>query len=347
MTQPAKFQLLIDTCVWLDVAKDHRQAPLLAVLEELISTGAVSLIVPPIVLAEFLRNKERIAKESVKSLSSHVRLVKDAVERVGGDKRSTKRALAILDDVDHRIPIIGGHAVGVLDRIERLLRGGISQAASEDVAARAVQRALNKKAPFHRNKNSMADALLIETYAAVVRQSPSRSRFGFVTLNKLDFSIDGGDQQLPHPDFSGIFSRIKSLYFISLPTALRRVDPRLVGELLRAHAWVEEPRGLTEILSALDLLFHQVWYNRHQNLRIRVERGMTKVVDVETYPRPTGKDTVQKDVWAGALRAARRVEKRYGKDNLGPWDDFEWGMLNGKLSALRWALGDEWDMLDT
>jgi len=27
--------------------------------------------------------------------------------------------------------------------------------------------------------------------------------------------------------------------------------------------------------------------------------------------------------------------------------DFEWGMINGKLSAIRWMLGEEWDMLDT
>jgi hypothetical protein len=52
-------------------------------------------------------------------------------------------------------------------------------------------------------------------------------------------------------------------------------------------------------------------------------------------------------VWKGAQTSARKVERQYGRKNLGPWDDFEWGMVNGKLSALRWVLGDEWDMLDT
>jgi hypothetical protein len=81
------FRMLIDTCVWLDLAKDPKQVPVLGVVEELLRLGMVSLIVPRVVLDEFRRNRERIAKESVKSLSTHFRLVKEAVGKIGGDKK--------------------------------------------------------------------------------------------------------------------------------------------------------------------------------------------------------------------------------------------------------------------
>jgi hypothetical protein len=94
----------------------------------------------------------------------------------------------------------------------------------------------------------------------------------------------------------------------------------------------DETRSEDEVSSAIDELFEKVWYNRHQNLKYSVS-----VEDQYVDP----------EIWKGALKAAKEVEKKYGKNNLGPWTDFEWGMINGKLSALRWFFGEEWDMLDT
>lgn len=101
------FKMLIDTCVWLDIAKDQRQVPVLGVVEEMVKLGMITLIVPRVILDEFRRNRERIARESAKSLSAHFRLVKDAVGRIGGDKKRTRLVLSHLDDVDHKIPIMG------------------------------------------------------------------------------------------------------------------------------------------------------------------------------------------------------------------------------------------------
>jgi hypothetical protein len=33
-----------------------------------------------------------------------------------------------------------------------------------------------------------------------------------------------------------------------------------------------------------DLLFHQVWYNRHMNTRYKIKAGEIKIVEKETFP---------------------------------------------------------------
>jgi len=349
------FNILIDTSVWLDLAENAKHTPLLDLLEELVAAGRVNLLVPRIVVNEFQKNRTRVAKTSAKSLSGHFQLVKDAIRKADGNNRQKDKVLAYLSDIDHRIPIMGGAAEGVLNRIEKILTSAPIIEATDEVKIRAADRALNRKAPcHHENKNSMADAMLIETYFECVRMmGGAGQRFAFVTHNKHDFSMVGGNQKLPHPDLASSFSKIKSMYFINLAECLRRIDPMHVTHAMWEQEWQQEPRSLTEILEAMDHLTTQVWYNRHKYTAWQVETGKVKIVSRKEWEdgwakRKLNTQThIAEDIWRGALRSAKRAERQLGEGNYGPWTDFEWGMINGKLSSLRWMLGDEWDQLDT
>jgi hypothetical protein len=342
------FRILIDTCVWLDLAKDYKQKALLDALEQLVHLNRVSLMLPRTVLDEFGRNRARVIEESRQSLSTTMKRVKEVVEKFGDPKRKTI-VLEHLNDVDHRLPAFGENAIETVSRVEKLFKATPVIEISEAVKLRAAQRAIDGRAPFHRQKNSINDALLIELYSDLSKSDGAKGvRFAFVTHNVKDFSTTAGDTRLPHPDIALIFSKVKSLYLTSLGVALKRIEPALITDIMIEQEWEQEPRRLTEILKAIDLLYHQVWYNRHQIWKQRIAEGEIQLVEKETFPvKNHAKRPIQCDVWEVALKAAARTEKKYGKENLGPWDDFEWGMINGKLSALRWVLGDEWDMLDT
>jgi hypothetical protein len=219
---------------------------------------------------------------------------------------------------------------------------------TDQIKLRAAQRAIDKLAPFHRNKNCFNDAIIFETYAECLNEKKNKNiQYAFVTHNKEDFSKPNGNEKEPHPDFSVYFSNSRSSYYIKLAEALQKISPDLITELMvEQEDWEEEPRNLSEILAALEELFDKIWYNRNHNWLHEIKTGKHKIIKVGT-PGVYNPNETPENIYKAARKAAKTVEQKYGIDNLGPWDDFEWGMLNGKISALRWVLGDEWDFLDT
>ena len=85
-----------------------------------------------------------------------------------------------------------------------------------------------------------------------------------------------------------------------------------------------EWRTQKEIEQALEEAEAKVWYDRNAMLESKRD-----------VPHPD------------ATKAAKEIEEKYGEENVGPYTDFEWGELCGKLSTLRWLMGNEWGNLDS
>ena len=196
---------------------------------------------------------------------------------------------------------------------------------------------------FHKNKNSMADAMLIELFLHLA-DNDKTAGYIFITHNIKDFSSLSDNRKL-HEDFEDRFHGAGAKYSIDLADTIKSIAPELLEDYVAEYEWTEETRGLYEILDNIDCFVEKVWFNRHCRREAFISEGKIQLVDKDEDEGYSPR-VIRADIWEGALRAAEVVKSKYPGE-LGPFSDFEWGMLNGKLSALRWVLGDDWDNLDT
>lgn len=332
----AMLHLLVDTSTWLDLSKRRDGQRWIVALRVLVHQGEVELIVPSLVIEEYERNRERVEASMTTSVAQRFKLIRRDLDDFGGT--DTEQALRTVEDLARHAPLIGAMTTRNFDEVLELLRSGCAVEATDSERRAVVNRGLAKQAPFHRSRNSVADALLIELYAtAIATVDLAQQPHAFVTSNSEDFSLPTGDKRLPHPDISATFASEDSTYALGVDglneVLLQHFGPE-IEELFAETDFVEEPRRLDEIQDAEKQLFDRIWYHRSLQHEYQLEDAgdCAEIKRLRTI--------------AGPGRA--RVEATYTQPGeLGPYSDFELGMLNGKFSALRWVLGSEWDFLDT
>lgn len=80
-----------------------------------------------------------------------------------------------------------------------------------------------------------------------------------------------------------------------------------------------------EVITEEQRLYNQLWYARHM------------IMEMPAHVPP--------DIVERAEAKARQVEKEYSKEHLDgiQHDPYEVGVMHGKLMALRWMLGMNWN----
>ncbi len=323
--------LLVDTSTWLDLAKRRDGQKWIVALRVFGLNDQLELLVPALVLDEFERNRPRIEQSMTASVSERFRLLKADLDAYGGEDQQD--ALEVLDALAHQVPLIGAMTTRNFDEIDELLRQGRRVEPTQAQQVGVVRRGLEKRAPFHRSRNSTADALLVELYGSAIENVDLTAEpHCFVTSNSEDFSMPGGDRRQAHPDLAPLFAPEGSSYGLGvdgLASILASHFGEEYDEMLVGSDFQEEPRRLDEILEAEQEFFDRISYQRSVNRELSNE----------------DEADLAEEIIEALDRGAASLKARYG--DAGPYDDFKWGMINGKLSALRWVLGSEWDFLDT
>ena len=230
------YRVMIDTCIWLDLARNYRAAPLVRALYDMCDNAELEIIVPDIVKEEFERNKDRVLAEATKSVQSTLKTLKSALPTFL-DPVAQKDALDAIQGLDFTSAT--GGMPSILDQVEELMGHpeNIEIESTIFQKARAANRALDKHAPCHQGKNSVADAVLFEIYDEL-RNEPHRDHIAYVfaTTNHKDFSELKGDNRAPHPDLKFAFND-RSLYVVDLGKFVEKHVPDL-------HTYFDMEQGL-------------------------------------------------------------------------------------------------------
>ncbi len=200
------YYLALDTNIWLNLLKEGTASDnSLNFLDHWIDGQHIKILLPEIIVTEWKRNRENKKKVLIQDWRDFLNRAKkifdssyvnDVITSEYVEQRVEKQ-LEIVED------IFDNHAIVI--------------PITENVKLKSVEKALEKKAPFHR-KSSMADALILHSFLDYIESQQLMGCF-FITNNTDDFSETNSKSKI-HSDLKDEFNKLGVRYFTDIKRAI-------------------------------------------------------------------------------------------------------------------------------
>lgn len=219
----------VDTCSWLNLLKHVSQFSTIIAVLNLVNSGELKVVLPRQVLLEYKKNVENVVSTLKLESERHVKWfselakktkTKDAKEAKKLSEQVYDKYVAILEESRKEMEVI-------------LFDKALEIELTPQIVQRAVDRGLEKRKPFTDKKNSMGDALIIESVFEYCSLSSNDVKHKyFVSSNTNDFcedenknKQDKAEKKVVHTDLLNDFNSLNLNFSNNLSEAVNRVFP--------------------------------------------------------------------------------------------------------------------------
>lgn len=242
--------LILDTNIYINMIVNRRNnlsAKLITSFAELVEVGGIEIILPEIVKHETYKHLHEEINAIGECLSRQISEIEklywftglqvdeiDIKKYKGNAEKPLQELLCIFNNQYSK------YSSELEGKIENIFCSEYTNVVdtSEELIQRVMKRKIFKKAPLHKDNNSLADALIAETLIGIKSYIDLRDndKIYFVTENYRDFSLDKNSKEIFHPHIeadlkdSGILSQVKLINSFA-----KLISCELQDEIKNAH----------------------------------------------------------------------------------------------------------------
>lgn len=216
--------LIIDTCVWINLAGEPKLYPLIESLNDILCSTNFILVLPESVKIEFNRHRNEQFDTYKKRFKSHIRNMKEVIKLLPEQENNINEIQQLANKaVEDNLRQIQTN----LALIDKIFEQARIETLSQTILAEAAYRGLHKREPFFTGsaKNSdIGDCLLWLTVVDLLEKGTvwfcSENTSDFSELNRHDFPHNTLDSEAFTINQKGNFN-----YFIELEKLIKKILP--------------------------------------------------------------------------------------------------------------------------